>query len=238
MAGFASGWRQTLGAAYRKLVGSHSPSESAHLDFPGEQKHSSIYVPSVADGRLRQGEILGNLPQSTLTIASLRKLISWESGSGEPKPEVTLDFANHPIVIVLSQDCDLEQDADSRKTSGKGTLSDILFCDVHDAKSLKAKLGKSLREWKVVAENQSPRFQFLTNVKSAEDLQGNGLPSLAIDFKRYFTIPADEVYERLSLRSTTRICVLTTPYVEHLSQRFFSFQSRVPLPLDHPTDEL
>jgi hypothetical protein len=234
VARFASEWGKALSAAYRRLRG-HP--EQPHSEVLTAQTVLRIYVPAVAGDRIRQGEILENLPQSKLTLESLRQVVGWTSASSQPKPGLTVNFAEHPLVIVVAPDCDLEQDGDSREKSGKGTLSDFLLCDVYYASSLKAKHGKSLKEWKVVAENQSPRFQFLTSVKPEEDARGKGLPSLAIDFKHHFTMPADEVYERLSLRSTTRISVLTSPYVEHLSQRFYSFQSRVPLPMDHPTDE-
>jgi len=195
-----------------------------------------IYAPSVANSRLHQGEILENLLQSRITAESIRLVTAWTEESGEPKPGLVVDFAQHPLVIVLSQDCDLEQDYNARRGGGSGKLLDILFCDVYHADSLKSQLGKSLKEWKVIAENQSPRYQFLGMISTDEDAAGTGLPSLALDFKRYFTLPADEVYERLSIATTFRRCVLGTPYVEHFVQRFFSFLSRVALPIDHPTD--
>ena len=94
------------------------------------------------------------------------------------------------------------------------------------------------REWKkLIAPNQNERFQYLQRVEANQDLQGTGLPALAIDFRLYFTIPTDEVYLRLNLevRRRTR---LNSPYIEHLTQRFFKFQARVALPVDHAIDPI
>ena len=53
---------------------------------------------------------------------------------------------------------------------------------------------------------------------------GEGMPELGIDFKRYFTIPTDEVYFRIRAEAQRR-SRLRSPYLEHLSNRFYSFQS-------------
>jgi hypothetical protein len=59
---------------------------------------------------------------------------------------------------------------------------------------------------------------------------------MGIDFKRYFTIPADETYRRVELGEAQRRCVLQSPYLEHLSSRFAYYLSRVALPLDHVSE--
>jgi hypothetical protein len=56
---------------------------------------------------------------------------------------------------------------------------------------------------------------------------------MAIDFKRYFTLPTDELYLRVERQETRRRCGLKSPYLEHLSARFSCFLSRVALPEDH-----
>jgi hypothetical protein len=194
-----------------------------------------IYARS-ADGRLRQGEILGNLQQSKITLESLRLFASSDIRSSAATAEIVVNFTDHPLVIVLTQDCDLDLDYSDRQSAGAGKLYDILVCDVYRADPFKQKLGKNMKEWKVIAENQSPRYQFLSNVTPDDDATGKGLPNLTMDFKRHFTLPTEEMYERLRLGITSRYCVLETPYVEHLMHRFLSFQGRVALPVDHPTD--
>ncbi len=55
---------------------------------------------------------------------------------------------------------------------------------------------------------------------------------MGIDFKRYFTIAAAEVYAQLKIKAQRR-CRLRSPYLEHLSNRFGHYVSRVALPREH-----
>ncbi len=88
--------------------------------------------------------------------------------------------------------------------------------------------------WQKLKRNQMERYQFLQGVTPQEDLLGQGLPALVMDFKDHFTLPTAEVYERLAM-GTGRRSRLLSPYLEHMIHRFFHFQSRVALPKDHLT---
>lgn len=192
-----------------------------------QQPQQQVYIPSVLQGRLWQGEILSELVQVKLALHSLA------AGA-----EQVNEYIEHPFVIVLSQDCDLVQDYE-RRQQGAGNLPNILFCDIHCADDYHAILREQeafgSRDWRRIEQNQNERFQFLQRVNANEDALGIGLPPLVLDFRMYFTIPTDEVYERLRL-NTRRRCRLNTPFVEHLAHRFCSFQSRVALPADHMTE--
>lgn len=194
---------------------------------PQEQPEQSVYVPSVIDGRLWQGELFSDLVQVRLALQSLQR------GS-----EQVNDYVEHPHAVVLSQDCDLVQDYELRRR-GDGNLPNVLFCDIHEAANYQATLQQredfGRRDWRRIEQNQNERYHFLQRVNPDEDALQTGLPMLVIDFKMYFTIPTDEVYARLLL-NTRRRCRLNTPYVEHLGHRFSSFQSRVALPVDHLTE--
>jgi hypothetical protein len=207
------------------------------LERPIERRR--IYVPCSQDGRLWQGEIISDVPQVRLSLDSL-PLTGVEKVSGaEPPPQVTIDYPEHPLVVVMSQDCDLEQDFRARG-EGRSVLEDILLCDVHEADRLRARLKEREKtassEWKEIKENRNQRFQFLSVAPPEQDAAGEGLPALAIDFRLHFTVPKAELYERLRLRMSKKRCRLQTPYVEHLVHRFHHYQSRVPLSIDHPTD--
>jgi hypothetical protein len=97
--------------------------------------------------------------------------------------------------------------------------------------SLKGREGINSTLWKPIKNNKDERYHFLEKVSSEVDVLEKGLPELAIDFKRYFTIPTEEVYVRLEFDAACR-CRLVSPYLEHLSGRFYAFQSRVALPRD------
>lgn len=183
-----------------------------------------IYTRSPADGPLLQGEILSNLPQARLAIEAAPS-----EGQG------VFDIKVHPWVIVMSQDCDLEQDFHA----GPGRMSpNILFCEMSTADDLSALIrtsGLGSSKWQLIRQNNDPRYHFLQRSAQEDDARDNGLEEFGIDFKRHFTLPTEEVYFRLH-QETQRRCVLNSPYLEHLANRFYAFMSRVALPAEHQSE--
>jgi len=204
--------------------------EEVHPDQPAPEAPNvePFYVRSINGERLWQGEILENLPQARLALASV------EPAAGELEVETD----PHPLVIILSQDCDLEQDFRERQDGGS-ILPNVLLCDLFLAEQLRGTVrdveGLGSRDWRLIGQNKNERFQLLHAVTPEEDLKGEGLPTLAIDFRLYFTIRTDEVYRRIG-QGTLRRCRLATPYAEHLSDRFCHHLARVALPREHSED--
>jgi hypothetical protein len=200
-----------------------------------------IYTASNELDRIWQGEILAELPQAKLSLQSLSTLAGRPdhvaSGLDPVAPPVQVEYHDHPLVIVLSQDCDLEQDFKKRNPGGISLLHNILLADVFEAAALQQKLSAeentNSSDWRKIKGNNTPRFQFLNSVLSGEDTSSTGLPALAVDFRRYFSVRTDELYERLRLGQTKKRCRLQTPYAEHLAHRFYSYQARIPLPKEH-----
>jgi hypothetical protein len=187
---------------------------------------SPIYRMSATglDFCLRQGEILSEVIQFRIDVATL--------GTAAPSGRLMI----HPYAMILSQDCDLEQDFNVRQkqVDSDKLLPSVLFCEVAMAEELFSRvksLGSKL--WNRIQINKDERYHFLQKVDVSLDALGHGLPELGIDFKRYFTIPADEAYQRIKLGETQRRCVLHSPYLEHLSSRFAYFLSRVALPQEY-----
>lgn len=186
-----------------------------------------IYAASV-DGPLRQGEVVSNLDQARLTIDSVLT----------KDPSVV--FVRHAWAIVVTQDCDLDWDHKGRVPSADAKaaarqIPSVLFLEVRLAAEAKQQCGGS-DIWKRIAQNKDERFQFLQQVPCGSDALEVGLPEMVVDFKRYFSLPSEEVYKRLSapeVSDARRRCRLVTPYAEHLLGRFHAFQSRVALPVDH-----
>jgi len=173
---------------------------------------------------LRQGEILTNLIQIHLDLQTI----------GLPEPRVTP--RRHEYALVLSQDCDLDLDFKARAgtISADKLIPCVLFCEVITAQELRfGPGGMNSTIWGNVRANKHERYQFLQKVEPTEDCSRKGFPELGIDFKRYFTIQADEVYRRIELGEAQRRCVLSSPYLEHLCRRFANYLRRVALPLDH-----
>ena len=190
------------------------------------------YLPS-PNGALRQGEILSNLKQFKLNLESLR--------SGKPLAEPII----HPFAIVVTQDCDAEQDFKKRRASdlvSDKIIPSILFCEVVAAEQLRNRDKENkIKEinstvWGQVKINKNERYHFLESVPVESDSLSEGLPELTLDFKRYFTIPTEEVYYRLEIGEAKRCCRLISPYLEHLTSRFNNFQSRIALPEDHTSE--
>lgn len=186
-------------------------------------EEGQIYVPSESGGALRQGEILSDLIQ--------RKVVPSPPASGATP---IVEEATHPYAIVLSQDCDLDWDFKARggHAPEQKVLPSILFCEVTDARTLRGRTDVNSTIWAAIKTNSNERYQVLSAVAPGDDTPHDGLPELAIDFKRYFTIPTNEVYAQLR-SGTQRRARLTTPYREHLCARFSYFQSRVALPTEH-----
>lgn len=181
------------------------------------------------DGPICQAEILSNIIQHTIDISGL-------SGGA-----LKVDRRAHPFAIVISQDCDLDQDGKSRTETQRDSESQkaqlksrlipgILFLEVTGATDLRGRSDINSTLWSRIKINKDERYHFIEAFPLSNDLQAEGGPELAIDFKRYFTIPTEEVYAQISAGLAKRRTMLVTPYAQHLSQRFTSFLARVALP--------
>jgi hypothetical protein len=177
-----------------------------------------------AGNRLCQGEVVSGLIQIKQNVESI--------GSDGA---ISIVESVHPFAIVLTQDCDLEQDARSRFEGGDGKsqLVNVLFCEAIETSTLKGQVPSGKDIWKRIIQNKDERYQCLEALPADLDADAKGFSSLGCDFKRYFTLPVDEVYKRLACGQLQRRARLTTPYKEHLLSRFSFFLSRVPLPENH-----
>jgi hypothetical protein len=191
-----------------------------------------IYERSSAEEALRQGEILSDVLQLCVDPESI-------VSSGEE----AFYYLTHPLAIIISQECDLDLEFRARRQiphpSGKvpdarTQIPNILFCEVFHSDDLRSQQSLNSDMMRRIKSNSDERYQYLRQVSSAEDALGEGILPLAIDFKRHFTIRADEVYARLTVvRTTKRRCRLKSPYMEQVSARFSRYLSRIALPEDH-----
>ena len=191
-----------------------------------------FYIASLADGSFLQTEILSDVTEYRLIADSIL------SDEGlEIVPII------HKLAIIVSQDCDLEQDYHRRrelKESGQVTdaedeklLPSILLCEVASESAIAAALkvqGRTVRER--FRQNKEERYQFLKAVEAKADAEKSGIEAMGIDFKRYFSVPTEELYAQLR-GDCKRRCSLGPHYLEHFSRRFTNHLSRVALPKDH-----
>jgi hypothetical protein len=201
------------------------------------------YAAVILSERLRQGEILTGLVRVRQSLDSVGK------------QDVGVDEVTHPYLIVMTQDCDLAQDAEARDIQIKGTndqsllndpefkkrfesapklqIENVLLCEAMSTSEMKNIVPPGKDIWKRIIQNKDERYQCLESVPSTQDLAGTGIPSLGCDFKRFVTIPVDELYRRIELDPSLRRARLLTPYAEHMLHRFCNFQCRIPLPAMH-----
>ena len=187
----------------------------------------TIHIRANAQEPLRQTEILTDVIQRRSSYRSL--------GAETPEMENVL----HPYAVIVTQDCDLTQDFKARfgnaeqLNSTDKLIPNVLLAEAVSVAELIANLpikGKDIR--KRVCQNKAERYHVFQKVEAADDTLRSGLPPLGIDFKRYFTVPTDELYSQVN-SSAKRRCHLNSPYLEHFGKRFADFLSRVALPKDH-----
>lgn len=144
--------------------------------------------------------------------------------------QIKIDKISFPYVICLNQECDLENDYNSPSNKDNRLLhiaiapafnfEDFLIGN-HWAGifSVNASAKRTDTKLKLIMDNEIPRFHYL---KFAE----NNMPELIVDFKHFFTINREVIYQNID----NRLCSLGDLFKEKLSQRFSNFISRIGLP--------
>jgi hypothetical protein len=167
--------------------------------------------------RIRQGDILKDIG---LTLAI---------PVSEGEIEVVEDVMSY--CVVLTQECDLEQDystyLDSSKPRDK-ILPSILFCPAFPAQLVKEgshvdgfqRIGSDVM--KRIRSNNDARYHCIPEDQALQ------IPELVVDFKRYYTMPRQLAY-KIDLK-LNRLASLGDLFREHLSHRFAYYLSRVGLP--------
>lgn len=182
---------------------------------------SPIYTIAELDRELRQSEIITNLRQFTYDpIGGAAEIV-------------------HPYTIVLTQDCDLLQDFVGRAKGDPPDLNGILIYELDPAQQvLGALAGKDIR--RRVKQNRDERYHVFEAVPPNFDLLNAGLPELVLDFKKVFTLSADEIYRQCQIENdgAKRRCRLDMPYREHLQSRAAYYLQRVMLPLPHDIESV
>lgn len=140
-----------------------------------------------------------------------------------------------PLIIVLTQDCDLEQDSGNRtKTTHNTKLLSVLVAPLYNSEhvflgnhlsdlDLKMEpITKGRSPGKTLMQNERPRYHYIefpTHIP---------LVSSTADFKHYFSV---HVTYLESIRKTNFICRLSDLFREDISQRFAAYLARIGLPV-------
>jgi len=179
--------------------------------------------------RLFQGEILSEL---------IERRPRWRGKLPDGEDDMGFDGVHHPYAVVLTQDCDLEQDARERELppdqrKRPGALLEHVLLVLADAWDRQRSTLAGSDIAKQARQNKIERYQYLSAVPTDRDALGQGVPALLLDLKRVFTVPLGELLGAIERKETFRRARLITPYAEHLASRYGYFAMRVPLPVDH-----
>ena len=180
-----------------------------------------------ASGRLIQGEVIGPV---------------WEYVPAVPPTEVArgaeipVSPIRHERLILVTQDCDLEQDYALRFPRGwddepvlvddePGAVPHVVLCESFEELRSRVAGGDIFRRAK---RNQDERYHTLPDADvTGTDLR---LPTLYIDFRRAVALPTRFVYAGLREGGIERLALLPEIFRLDLAHRFFGYLSRVPVP--------
>lgn len=171
--------------------------------------------------RIVQGDILRDI-----------KFIDWDWDV--KKGDVITIEKELPYTVILTQDCDLEQDFRCRnnsKTNNDKMLQSVLVCPAWGWEEFikgdhlldfdsKMEIIPTARQ-KQIKIQQVARYHYLDS-----DLE-NQIPPLVIDFKHYYTLPINflgHIYKKHYVTSVNEL------FRESLCQRFSFYLSRIGLP--------
>jgi len=145
--------------------------------------------------------------------------------------EIPMLTVSHEIAVVLTADCDLEQDFSCRsaKQASYGhpqLVAAVLLCDVFTEAEIHPKMPGS-DVWKRVRKNQDERYHAFSEAPVEGIEPEVVLPGYFLDFKRVFTVPPEALYASLSDGNVIRVAKLSDPHLYDLLHRFFGFQSRI-----------
>ena len=183
-----------------------------------------IQTNSTSIERIKQGDIISDVEYI--------EYIDVENGV------IRASKINFPLVIVLTQDCDLTWDYDSR-TNGKGNQDKYLFSVIvaplynyehFIAGEHLSELGQKMQtispkpdrtDNKNLRNNETPRYHYLEFDETVP------IVNSVIDFKHYFSVSVTRLQQH---KKDHYICSVSELFRERISQRFANYLSRIGLP--------
>ena len=183
-----------------------------------------IKIKKTRNSRIRQGDIFRD--------------VEYIESITEKAGVIEVSKIIFPLVIVLTQDCDLEQDHRFRqpeytnKTQDKWLIS-VLVAPLYNAEHFHRgehliEIGQKMQvvpwnksDGQNIRNNERPRYHYL---EFADDV--NVVASVA-DFKHYFSV---NVQYLKKIRKTNFVCCVSDLFREDISLRFANFLARIGLP--------
>lgn len=187
---------------------------------------SKVKAEKTLIGRASQGDILRDI-----------QCIEYARESNGIIEVSTIEF---PLVVILTQDCDLEQDSryrlkspTSQPSNHDKKLFSVLVAPLYNAEHVfsgkhleliemdMTPINKKKSPGEILMKNERPRYHY---IDFPEEIS---IVSSIVDFKHYFTISTSYLQDIWNNRF---VCRLSELYREDLSQRFTSYLARIALP--------
>jgi hypothetical protein len=159
------------------------------------------------------------------------------------KREYDLKEIKYDYIVILTQECDLEQDYRNRietQEDQDSYIQMILMAPAYLGESLRngihlEEYGQTMqhintKDWKKLRQQENKRYH---HIKADADMN---VPELAIDFKHYYTISRDYFYN--NIMNESYFISMTILHREALSQRFCNFLARIGIPEDRQETKL
>ena len=183
----------------------------------------------VAPVRLRQGQVIRNLYEYIPT--------------GRPTTDGPAEVAAvlHPLVVVLSPECDLVSDYELRNANPTGGfdlaqsssfLEHIQCGKLFAEDEIRRPHRLNSAAWSFIKTNRHERYH--TIPPSALGRPDSDMP-LYLDFKRILGVSTEYLYAALDAGQLGMETVIEPPWIHQLVQRCYAFQARVCVP--DPADQ-
>lgn len=175
-----------------------------------------------ASQRINQGDVITN--------------VEFIEGVKDYGDYIEINKILFPYIVVLSQDCDLEQDVRTQQSQAEKQNQDkfllsVLVAPLYTYEHFRE--GTHLRKLNLqrqrinskasslVKENRDVRYHYLPFPDSVDIVES------VIDFKHYFGISVISLAEH---KNGNYICTIKELYREQVSQRFANYLARIGLP--------
>lgn len=153
----------------------------------------------------------------------------------EKRGVIEVSKIEFPLVLVLTQDCDLEQDWNNRRKETQGAkLLSVLVAPLYNAEhvfqgehlvdiGIKSEpINKKKSPGAMLMQNERPRYHYINFPPHVP------LVASVVDFKHYFSV---HVAYLEKVRRTNFVCRLSDLFREDVSQRFAAYLGRIGLPV-------
>lgn len=174
--------------------------------------------------RIRQGDIFKN--------------VEYIEHTEEKEGNIEISKIIFPYIIVLSQDCDLEQDyknrwSKNRKENEDKYLISVLVAPLYNAEHVFAgehldlldikmnPVPKTGRTGSMIKNNETPRYHYIDFPDEID------IVTSIIDFKHYFTVNVQILKIQ---KKSNFVCQVSDLFREDLTIRFANYLARIALP--------